>query len=346
MAINVSKFGELQNKKTATLYKLQNSDISICITDFGASIQSILIKDKNDNLKDIVLGYDSIEKYENDKNNYFGSTIGPNSNRIQNAKFELNGKTYNLEKNDNNHNLHSGEKGFSRKLWMLDENESSFKKNILCLKLYSKHLENDFPSNLKCEVVFTLTENNELIIKYKATSDNDTIFNPTNHTYFNLNGHSCGFVLNTHNLKLNANYYTKTDKELIPTGEIVKVHNEYDYTTSKTINSNLDTNFIINNDSIFSDIKEYIKSKPAAILKGINTNISIELYTSSLGLQVYTGEFIKNKILGKDETTYEKNSGICLETQFFPNSINQENFTKPILKKNEEKVFYTIFKFN
>lgn len=346
MAIKTSNFGKLKNGQQSTLYELSNKDIKLSITDFGASIQGLKIKNKQNLYSDVVLGYDSVDKYEKDTKNYFGATIGRNANRIQNGQFTLNGVTYHLEKNNGNHNLHSGKNGFSRQLWQLDNTLSDFTNNTLCLKLYDKEQDGYFPANLDSKVIYRLTQNNEIIINYKAYSDKDTIYNPTNHSYFNLNGHQTASILKTHKLQLQANYYTENDSELIPTGTLIKVHDDYSYLNEKLISTNLDTNFVINQDLILNNINKLTTSNAIAKLTGINSQITLEVYTTAPGIQVYTGEFIDESIIGKNHTRYNANSGICLETQFFPDAINKANFIKPILEKEQAVSYYTVFKFS
>ena len=218
MNIQKEAFGVTKSDKPVTKYILSNDNgMEVHILDYGAIITSIIVPDKDGNLDDIALGYDSIAEYEDNGPSY-GAFIGRNSNRIQNASFELNGTVYNLDKNDGNNNLHGGYTGYHKMMYEATTLQDDTSVSIELSRL-SPHMEQGFPGNLEVKVIYSLTNDNQLIIKYHAVSDQDTVVNLTNHSYFNLSGHNAGSVLD-HKVWIKSDSFTPTDDNLIPTGEI------------------------------------------------------------------------------------------------------------------------------
>lgn len=342
-------FGKNRDGKQIMSYCLENKNgMEMTVINLGAAIVSLKVKDKEDNLRDVVLGYDSVEDYE--KNTcYFGAVIGRNSNRIKGGVCILDGCRYALEQNDNSNNLHSGKNGFHNAVWeaALHENVS----NKITFSYLSKDREQDFPGNMQVKVVYTLTDDNELVIDYEAETDRTTVANMTNHAYFNLAGHNGGNI-EQHILSVNASYYTPVeDRELIPTGNVERVKGTpLDFTFPKTIGRDIrepfqqlefaggyDHNFIIDGESN--------KMKLAASALCEASGIKMEVYTDCPGIQLYSGNFIE-KHRGKGGVTYDFRHGFCLETQYFPNGINQEGFESPILKRGEKYRTQTKYKFS
>lgn len=349
MQIEKSFFGNAQNGEEAYKYALENlNGMKLVVSDFGANILEIHTKDKNGELKDVVLGYDKIEDYFQNSPG-FGATVGRNANRIGKAKFNLDGKEFLLEKNDGNNNLHSGFDAFQRRMWKCEKIEEGENPSITFF-IHSQDGDQGFPGNLDLRVTYTLTNDNEVKINYNAVSDNDTIVNITNHSYFNLNGQDSGSAT-AQEVWIDADAFTETDEESIPTGDIVKVENTpMDFRKMKTIEQDInedykqlinaggyDHNYILNNNG---------KLELVAKMQSKESGITMEVYTDLPGLQLYTGNFLDPNIdIGKNGLKYVKRAGICFETQHFPDAINHENFPSPILKKGEFYNKTTIYKF-
>ncbi|WFR56140.1 galactose mutarotase [Anaerocolumna sp. AGMB13025] len=349
MSIKKQSFGKTKEGVEATLFVLKNKKgMTVTFTDYGANIVNILVPDKNGNYDDVVLGYDNVTGYEGNAPG-FGSFIGRHANRIGGASFELNGKKYELEKNDGENNLHGGFKGYNKFMYEVETFEDEDSDSIEFSRL-SPHMEQGFPGNLDISVTYTLTDDNELVIEYLAVSDKDTIVNLTNHSYFNLAGHKSGSVLD-HQVMLDADKFTPTDDALIPTGEIRDVTGTpMDFRTLKPIGQDIeanygplkqaggyDHNYVLNiSGSEVEKIGELVEDK---------TKRKMEIFTNMTGIQLYTGNFI-NAEKGKDGFVYQKRAGVCFETQYFPDSCNRSEFPSCVLKAGNEYDFVTVFKFS
>lgn len=349
MSIKKQSFGKTKEGVEATLFVLKNKKgMTVTFTDYGANIVNILVPDKNGNYDDVVLGYDNVMGYEGNAPG-FGSFIGRHANRIGGASFELNGKKYELEKNDGENNLHGGFKGYNKFMYEVETFEDEDSDSIEFSRL-SPHMEQGFPGNLDISVTYTLTDDNELVIEYLAVSDKDTIVNLTNHSYFNLAGHKSGSVLD-HQVMLDADKFTPTDDALIPTGEIRDVTGTpMDFRTLKPIGQDIeanygplkqaggyDHNYVLNiSGSEVEKIGELVEDK---------TKRKMEIFTNMTGIQLYTGNFI-NAEKGKDGFVYQKRAGVCFETQYFPDSCNRSEFPSCVLKAGNEYDFVTVFKFS
>jgi aldose 1-epimerase len=334
-------YGKTKSGEPVDLYEINNSKgISISIINYGGIITSIKMPDKNGTIGEINLGFDSLDQYENG-NSYFGALIGRFGNRIAEGKFKLDGKRYSLALNDNNTNhLHGGVIGYDKIIWNVKEIRS---KDCVGIKLIykSKDGEEGYPGNLNIEVDYTITENNEFTIDYFAKSDRSTPINLTNHAYWNLAGK--GDVKN-HELELNANFYLPSNDHLIPTGEILSVKNTpMDFTKSKTIGKEIekiagvgyDHCYIINNASEGPNFTARVFEP--------NTGRCLEIYTTKPAVQFYSGNFLNN-LKGRKGETYNKNSGFCLETEYYPDAVNHSHFPTCILKPDEEYKYKTVHK--
>lgn len=350
MSIIKKNFGKTNEGEDVFLFLLTNSKgMEVKITNYGGIIVSIIVPDKNGKKEDILLGFDKIDGYLN-PNPYLGAIIGRHGNRIEDAEFTLNGKTYYLAKNDGNNHLHGGNEGFDKKVW---KPEIIHKKNGESLQLtyLSKDGEENYPGNLNVKVIYSLSEENELIIDYYAVSDEDTVVNLTNHAYFNLSGHNSGDILN-HQLMLNADKFTVINDECIPTGEIRSVTGTpMDFTSLKTVKEGIfcdddqikcgkgyDHNWVLN-------VSGNTPEKAGEVYEPSSGRI-MEVYTTNPGIQFYSGNFIDGCDKGKDGALYTKHSGLCLETQYFPNSLKHKHFPSPILKAGEEYKHTTVYKFS
>ncbi len=350
MAIEISDFGKCANGNLAKLFTLTNSNnLTAKLTNFGAVLVSLFVPDKNGNLSDVVLGFDSLDKYSTNDICYFGSTVGRNSNRVKDAKFTLDGVTYSLDKNERNkNNLHSGFNPYNERLWDYSVNEDH---NSVSFSLISPDGDQGFPGEFKITVTYTLTSNNELKIEYLGSSNKDTVANMTNHSYFNLAGHNNGSAMNQ-SLYINSDKFVEVDDELIPTGNLIDVTNTpLDFRNSKKIGLDINKNFeqlkfTGGFDHSFVINKTTSGIEKVATLSDENSGRKMDVYTDSVGIQFYAGNFIENnKVIGKENCAYKNRSGICLETGFLPNSINEKSFASPILKAGEEYKTTTIYEF-
>lgn len=329
----------------ATLYSFQNKNGMIMeVSDFGATLHALVVPDKNGNPCDVVLGYDSPEEYMGSSGTAFGATIGRNSNRINKATFVLNGETYHLDKNNGENNLHSGHDYYHYRMWDVEGTTE----NSITFILYSPDRDQGYPGNLQMEVTYSLTDENELRIDYYGVPEEDTIINMTNHSYFNLNGHASGNVLEQE-VWLNADTFLPTDEYLIPTGEIVSVKGTpMDFRRKRTIGEHIndnyepliygegyDHNWCLNNKGVLEKVAE-LSSKVSGI--------TMEVYTDLPGAQIYTANSL-DKECGKEGAVYDKYQGICFETQFYPDSIHHEHFPSSICKKGQKYKTTTVYKF-
>lgn len=350
MSITKRAYGKTKAGQDVDIFTLTNATGSKAeITNYGGILVSLFVKDKNGKLEDIVLGYDNLDGYL--KNSFFfGALIGRHGNRIEKAKFELNGVEYNLAKNDGNNHLHGGNVGFDKVVW---DAEIVTKDNVECLKLsyLSKDGEENYPGNLQTTVYYSLTDANELKLEYLAETDKDTVVNLTNHSYFNLGGHASGDVLK-HKIYINADKFTVINDECIPNGEIREVTGTVmDFRTAKTIEAGLasddeqikfgggyDHNFVLN-------VSGKAPEKAAEVYEETSGRV-MEVFTTKPGVQLYTGNFIDGTEIGKGGLAYQKRTGLCLETQFFPNAMVHKHFPSPVLKKGEKYNYTTIYKFS
>lgn len=330
------EFGKTKEGLTVTKYSLKNSSgMEVSVIDLGATIVSVLVKDCDGTYRDVVLGYDSPQEYI-EQDTYFGAVIGRNANRIGGAKLTLDGQEYQLDQNDNGNNLHSGTCGLDIKIWDVDAQ----KENEITFSCISKDQEQGFPGNLKAKVTYTLTEENTLSITYEAVTDKTTVANFTNHAYFNLNGHDSGSIENQE-LEILASYYTPVkDAEAIPTGEIEKVvDTPMDFRKMKKIGQDIDADFAqlhyaggYDHNYVLDKAEQTMQLAARAWAR--ESGIAMDVYTDCVGLQLYTGNFMKTQ-QGKDGAVYDFRHAFCLETQYFPNAVNEPNFKAPILRPGE-----------
>lgn len=338
------KFFQNTEKGDVYSYMLDNGrGLKAEILNLGGIIRSLIFDGT-----DVVLGRDDYQKYLYSQG-YFGALIGRNSNRIEDCKFEINGKVYTVSANDSGrmNNLHGGEDGFNTKIWEafeLDGDEPS-----LLLKTISKDGEEGFPANVFPSVTYTLTKENGIKIHYEGETDGDTILNMTNHSYFNLNGHTSGDIKN-HKLWLDCSFYTPITQNVVPDGRILSVKGTvFDFTVPKTIGKDIaksdeqlefgtgyDHNLIINGKGM----------RKFAVLEGDKTGIKMEAYTDLPAVQLYSGNWIASTPDGKDGAIYEDHQAVCLETQVFPNFTKYTYFPGGYLKKGEKYDTVTEYRFS
>lgn len=339
------KIGKTKNNQEIFLWTFENSKgMKMTVSNIGAVLTNLWIPDRSGNLQDVVLGFDNVLNYATNDNNYLGSTIGRSANRLANASFELKGTIYNLTKNDGKNNLHSGPNGYQLRIW--EVKNINKEKDMIVFSLKSLDGDQGYPGTLDIDVTYQLTED-AVMIKYQGISDADTLFNPTNHSYFNLNGHQNGSILN-HRLQLKASYFTPIrSNDSIPTGEIKSVENTpMDFRMEKTIGRDIRDEY---NQLIFANGYDHNfvldKVGKFAKLTGDQSSIVMQVATNLPGVQIYSGNFLK-ETSGKLGTVYSSRSGICLETQYFPNAVNELNFETPILEKNKTVEYWSTYSFS
>lgn len=342
MAVSLRSFGTTGKGEKATLYRIENSHgMAAEVTDFGANLVSLYVADKDGKFDDIVLGFDDVKGYTFNPS-FFGSTIGRSANRIAKANFTLNGQTYNLEKNDGENNLHSHfDDCFNKKLFTAEIIEDCAVK----FSVFSPDGDQGFPGNVNASVIYRVTEDNAIELEYEATTDADTVYNVTNHSYFNLSGHASGSAMD-HKLWLNCKAYTPTFPGSIPTGEIATVAGTpFDFTQSTRIGDRIDEN----NEQLklaggydHNFVVDGSGMTKIAVLTDDASGREMTVFTDLPGVQFYAGNFIATQT-GKEGVTYSKRCGVCLETQYFPNAINTPAFASPVLKAGEK--FHSVTKY-
>lgn len=342
--MKVTDFGATVKGDETKLYTLTNKNgMEIAVSDYGATLVQVIVPDKEGKPCDVVLGYDEAAGYE-EGDLFFGAIVGRSANRIGGAFFELNGVTYQLEKNDNGNNLHSGMDFYNQRMWKVKETADDH----ITFELDSPDGDQGYPGAVHIEVTYTLTEDNAVKIAYHAVPDADTLINMTNHSYFNMDGHASGDVL-VQEVWIDADAFTRADAESIPTGEITPVEGTpMDFRTKKAIGKEIETdyealnfgkgydhNWVLNNKGEFAKVAE---------MSSEESGITMEVYTDLPGMQLYTGNFIVDA-KGKGGAHYHKRQAACFETQFFPDAIHKENFAGPVCKKGETYETTTMYKF-
>lgn len=343
-AVRVETFGSTSKKEEAVLYTLTNEKgMSASITNYGAALVKLNVPDKEGKLRDVVLGYDDVTGYEKGGGS-FGAPVGRNANRIGGAVITIQDKTYELEKNDNGNNLHSGTNYYNKRIWNVGEKTDSKIEFVL----HSPDGDQGYPGTLDMHVTYELTEDNELRLIYDAVPDQDTIINMTNHSYFNLDGHDSGNVLKEL-VTLDADYFTRADAQSIPTGELVDVTGtpmdfrmpralgeaiDADYEAVR-LGKGYDHNWVLKNNGKFDKVAQAVSEK---------SGIVMEVWTDLPGMQMYTANFLDNEH-GKNGAVYGIRDAVCFETQYFPDAVHHENFASPICKKGIPYHTVTSYKF-
>lgn len=343
MKITKSDFGTTTSGETISLYHLENDrGAYVEIIDFGCRLVKIVVPDRNGAMTDVCLGLDTIDGYEKDDAS-LGAVVGRVANRIKDGRFTLNGKDYQLAVNCGSNHLHGGIVGYASRLW-----ESKVKDDKLILTIHSADGEEGYPGNLVLTVTYGWSEDSELSILYEASADADTLLNVTNHGYFNLNGAGSGNIY-SHELFIDADMITELDDTQAPTGVFLPVSGTpFDFRTMHTIGKLMhseyeqfkkfgtyDHNFIINGSGL----------REAAVLQSKESGIRMTCFTDMPGLQLYVpGQPIGQT--GKNGVIYDKGSSVCLETQYYPDAINHDNFPSIVLHPGEEFRSKTIYHFS
>jgi aldose 1-epimerase len=341
--ITKKTFGILSNGKKVYLYTLRAGDLRLTLSSFGAAWTSLIVPSRNGLPDDILLGYSDLGSYTSNTV-FFGVTVGRFANRIANAAFSLNSRNYHLDKNDGEHCLHSGRRGFNRLPWKADAYEE--KDGVFIrFELESPDGDRGFPGNLKAVVSYGLTKSNEIIADYEAKSDAATPVNLTNHSYFNLAGEGNGDIL-SHEARLYASSYVEVDAQAIPTGRLIPVANTpFDFTARKRINQDMKAGAADGYDHCFVLDGEPGKIKPCAEVYEPKTGRSLKVVTTQPGVQFYTGNFL-NGVTGKAGSVYGKHAGFCLETQHFPDAPNRPDFPPAVCGPGRDYHEKAVFSFD
>jgi len=326
MSISQTAFGEIDGR-AVDLYTLENANGLVAkITNYGATVTELHVPDRDGNLGDIVLGFDTLAEYP-EKSQYFGCMAGRCANRIAYGKFSIDGTEYQLNLNNDPHHLHGGNKGFDKVVWNAEPMETH-DGPALRLTYRSPDGEENYPGNVNVEVVYTLTQENELRVETTATTDAPTVVNIVHHSYWNLAGHDSGSILD-HELQLNADRYTPGDATLIPTGEIATVvGTPFDFRDFKEIREDIDELPPSGDDPGGYDVNYVVNGNPfdmrlVARVREPSTGRVMTIHANQPGVQFYSGNFL-NGMAGKGGAIYAKHNGFCLESQYFPDSINKQ----------------------
>ena len=338
---------EYDGKLTDLFVLRNNKGMVATITNYGARLVNLFVPAKNEQLVDVVIGFDTVEGFKHSSEAYYGATVGRYANRIAHGKFLLEGKEYRLAINNGPNHLHGGIKGFQDVVWQAEQLDDA----SVVLIYRSPDGEEGYPGNLDVEVLYTITDDNELKIDFKAATDKTTVVNLTNHAYFNLNGLGSGSIEN-HLLQINADYYTPIDETSIPLGILEPVAGSpFDFRKPHTIGSRIDEdhlqlqhghgydhNFVLN-----KSVGEKLGFAASAV--GDKTGVVMEVFTQEPGIQLYTGNFMKGNNVIKGGFRDERHHAFCLETQRFPDSPNKPSFPSAILQPEDVYQTTTVFRF-
>jgi len=347
MLISEKPFGQTASSEAVTRYTLKNTQgMEVQIMNYGAIITKILVPDKNKVMEDVVLGFDNVADYIKDSP-YFGAIVGRYGNRIAAGKFSLDGKSYTLAAQNNGQHLHGGLKGFDKKVWKTVSQQPG----SLTLSYLSQDGEEGFPGNLEIQVTYTLSEDNSITMDYVAKTDQATVLNICNHSYFNLTGNVKRDVLD-HKLQLNAPFFIPVDRVLIPTGEVKSVKGgPFDFTSAKKIGLDINANDEqISLGGGYDHCYAFDKApgafgKIARVEEPVSGRV-MEVFTTEPGVQLYTGNNLDGHLIGKYGAKYTKRSGFCLETQHYPDSPNKPNFPSTVLRPGETYTSKTVYQFS
>ncbi|WPU96086.1 aldose epimerase family protein [Mucilaginibacter sabulilitoris] len=347
--LEIKEWGTIAGQQVF-LYTLSNKNgTRVVLSNIGAAIQSVFVKDKNGNFVDVVLGYDTIEGYANDPF-YIGTVVGRYANRIAGAKVDIDGTIWQLTAKEGGFHHHGGREGFNKKVWT----PIAFDKTQgigLMFSLLSPDGDEGFPGNLQVKVKYTLNDDDRLIVEYECHTDKSTVINLTQHTYFNLAGHNQGSITG-HYLKVNAAQYLPVNDMIVPNGNLADViGSPFDFSDPKQIGRDIDADDEQVALGSGYDHSWVLKNKrsPELLLAAQATESTsgrkLTVYTTEPALHIYTGNFLDGSVQGKDGYHYQRRDGFCLETQNFPDSPNKPHFPSAILKAGELFSSKTIFEF-
>lgn len=333
-------FGLLPNGQQTFLYNISGGGITATVSDFGATLVNVFVPDADGNVADIALGYDDAAGYLNGTS-FLGAIVGRSANRIKGSTFSLDGRDYVLTPNENANNLHSGPEFYHTRMWTV----TACSDTSVSFHLDSPNGDQGFPGNASIDVTYTMDEKGGLHISYDATCDRDTVFNLTNHSYFNLAGEQCTNTAMDQLLMLPARVFAVADAESVPTGEMRSVEGTpMDFRTPKAIGRDINEDYEPLNLQGGYDHNFEVFCNPCAVLSDPISGRTMAVYTDLPGIQFYAGNFLQET--GKGGVTYGKRSGIALETQFYPDSIHHPEWKQPITKAGEKYHTETIYRFS
>lgn len=338
-------YGITKKNKPVYAYTLTNENgMSATILNYGAILANLIVPNQNGQKDDVVLGFDTVEEYETNVS-YFGATIGRSANRTEGAIITIDEMDYFLPANEGENNLHSSfHHGFHKRIWNVKRDEEN---NAVTCFLHSPNLDMGFPGDANFTVTYQLTKENELRLTYTGISSEPTVMNLTNHSYFNLNGHNSGSILG-HEVMIQADAFTEVKEGSIPTGTLIPVkETPLDFTNKKVVGRDIEADYEqldmaggFDHNFVLDQTSNGIR-KIAEVSNEDNTR-RMEVFTDLPGVQFYTGNFIDTQT-GKGGCTYKKRDGLCLETQFFPNAVNQKEFVSPVFTEFQTE---TVYKFS
>lgn len=348
--MTTANYGKTKSGEEVKVHTLRNKNgMEVRVIDYGATIISIRVPDRNGEFADVALGFDRLSDYET-KSPYFGCVVGRYGNRIAKGRFTLNGVSYSLATNNGPNALHGGLKGFDKAVWQAQTMQAPGGPSIKFTHV-SKDGEEGYPGTLTMKMIYMLTDNNELRLDYVATTDKDTVVNLTNHSYFNLAGQGNGDILG-HEMMLNAGNFTPVDATLIPTGELRPVKGTpFDFTKPTAIGARIAQNneqlqFGGGYDHNWVLDREGDGLSLAARVTEPTSGRVMEVLTTEPGIQFYCGNFLDGTLKGKEGKVYQKRYGLCLETQHYPDSPNHANFPPTTLKPGQTYRTTTVYKFS
>lgn len=323
-------FGALPDGQQAYLYTISHGNLTAVVSDLGATLVRLLVPDQAGWVADVVLGFDSPKEYCA-STTYFGATVGRNANRVKGAAFTLNGKVYTMPANEGANNLHSGPDGYSYRLWTVERHEA----DCITFRLESPSGDQGFPGKAVIRVTYRLDAHNALCISYDAVSDTDTIFNLTNHSYFNLAGHHQTGAAVQQLLTIPGRFFTPDDSENIPTGELRSVvGTPFDFRSPKPIGQDIQEDYDALNLQGGYDHNFEVFCNPCAILRDPTSGREMAVCTDCPGIQLYAGNYLNEQ--GKDGIFYSKHSGIALEAQYYPDAIHHPEWPQPVTKAGKK----------
>lgn len=323
-------FGVLPNGQQASLYTISCGDLTAKISDFGATLVRLYVPGENGKPVDVVLGFDDVNSYDNNPA-YIGAIVGRNANRVARGHFLLNGKSCQMDLNDGDNNLHSGKDTFAFRMWQVVRHEE----DRITFSIFSPNLDQGLPGNARVQVTYRLEYPSTMRILYDGICDQDTVFNMTSHAYFNMAGHDQPHRAMEQTLMMPARFFNPDHADSIPTGELRSVEGTpMDFRVPKAIGRDLTQDYECLNLQSGYDHNFEVFAAPCAILTDPVSGRSMAISTDCPGIQFYSGNFLDG-VQGKDGVCYEKNSGIALEPQFYPDSVNHPEWLQPFVKADE-----------
>lgn len=334
-------FGQLATGEEAFLYTISCGGLTATVTDFGAHLVSLLVPNRDGIVEDVVLGFDDAEGYRTGNGGFLGAIVGRNANRIAGSSFLLGDTRVRMTPNEGFNNLHSGPHNFHLRFWKVTRHTE----NSITLRLDSPRGDQGFPGNAVIYVTYKLEADAALHITYDAVADQDTVFNMTNHSYFNLAGHQNTDAAIHQELIIPGRFFNPDDADNIPTGELRRVEGTpFDFREGKPISRDIEANYEPLHLQGGYDHNFEVFCSPCAILSDPTSGRSMAVHTDCPGLQLYAGNFLNEN--GKGGISYGERSGIALETQFYPNSVNHPEWPQPFTKAGEKYHSETIYKFS